>query len=185
MPLFFDELKKENPELVGDKTKLDDVIYDTKIGELIDIIAFLLKGKTDEVKKCIKVMTRIEDPEELMKGTTTGGNFILKRYKIVKAEYDKIFEKAYDAAKKSKEKLFVYTYQEKEMSFSSNLSNRLIYLFPDKVLIIGREKSGEFKCSMRSKTAPVLPILTPLAAGMSSLPQRLSKRMLLRSSSEG
>ena len=36
------------------------------------------------------------------------------------------------------------------MSFTSDLSNELLYKFKDKVIIICREKNGEMKCSIRN-----------------------------------
>ena len=37
------------------------------------------------------------------------------------------------------------------MSFTSDLSNELLHKHPSKVVVIGREKSREMKCSLRSK----------------------------------
>ena len=165
MPLFIGELREKYPELIGDKTKLDDIVYGSVISDLIDMFAFILKGNTDYVKKCIKVMTRIEHPDELMNSTTPGGAFILKRYSKVKEEFDAIFKRACEKAKNEKDKLFVFIYKEKEMSFSSNLSNKVSYLFPGKIVIIGREKGDEIKCSLRSRDQPVLPLVKKAIEG--------------------
>ena len=50
------------------------------------------------------------------------------------------------------EKIITYTYTAKKMSFTGDLSNELLYRFPNKVILIGREKSGEVKCSLRSNS---------------------------------
>tara|TARA_B100001971_G_C17862691_1_gene369143 strand:- start:348 stop:602 length:255 start_codon:yes stop_codon:yes gene_type:complete len=36
------------------------------------------------------------------------------------------------------------------MSFTKDLSNELLYRYPSKIILIGREKNGEYKCSLRS-----------------------------------
>jgi len=45
------------------------------------------------------------------------------------------------------------------MSFTSDLSNELLYRYPDKVIIIAREKSGEMKCSLRARNYSLPPII--------------------------
>ena len=41
-------------------------------------------------------------------------------------------------------------YEENTISLTKDLSNELLYMFPEKVIILGRRKSGEIKCSLRS-----------------------------------
>ncbi len=62
--------------------------------------------------------------------------------------------------------MLVYTYTDDKMSFTGDLSNELVYLFPKKVIIIARSKSGEMKCSLRSATVKVLPILQKALEGV-------------------
>ena len=45
------------------------------------------------------------------------------------------------------------------MALTSDLSNEVLFENPDKFIIIGREKSGEMKCSLRSSKYKVLPAL--------------------------
>ena len=46
--------------------------------------------------------------------------------------------------------MIVFTYSEKKMSFTGDLSNELLYMFPEKIILVAREKGGEMKCSLRS-----------------------------------
>ncbi|MBW2964762.1 DHH family phosphoesterase, partial [Candidatus Woesearchaeota archaeon] len=50
----------------------------------------------------------------------------------------------------SKSNILVVTYTEDKMSFTGELSNELLYRYPNKVILVAREKSGEMKCSLRS-----------------------------------
>ena len=150
------EFSKKYPHLLPAKiTKPDKVLFSTKLGELIKIISFILKGNTTEVMKCIKIMTRIEDPREIMEQTTPRGNYIYKRAMQVKKEYDLIFE---DAMKTKKEDgVIKYIYTDGKFSFTKELSNELLFQNPDKVILVCREKNGEMKCSLRSGPKVILP----------------------------
>ena len=57
----------------------------------------------------------------------------MKRYESVVKYYTPILKKAVAEAKHSKEKLFIFTYTEDKMSFTSELSNYITYKHPNKV----------------------------------------------------
>ena len=147
MPDFRKDFVKEYPDLLGkDVKKAQDALYNSKLGKLVKIIAFLLRGQHSDVRKCIKIMTRIKDPYEILDGETSSAKFLHKRYNMVNSEYEDLLK----SVKVPKDKLLVFTYTAKRMSLSGELANELLYKHPDKVVIIAREKSGEFKCSLRS-----------------------------------
>jgi len=152
------EFSKKYPNLLPAKiTKPDKVLFSTKLGELIKIISFILKGNTTEVMKCIKIMTRIEDPREIMEQTTPRGNYIYRRAMQVKKEYDLLLQ---DAMKTKKdESIIKYIYSEGKFSFTKELSNELLFQNPEKVILVCREKNGEMKCSLRSGSKIILPPL--------------------------
>ena len=115
-----------------------------------------MKGTTSEVMKCIKIMSRIEDPNEIVAQTTPRGNYIFKRAMLVKKEYDKMLE---DAMKTKKDDVIEYNYAGGKYSFTKELSNELLFQNPDKVIVVCRDKSGEMKCSLRSGPDVMLPPL--------------------------
>ena len=52
------------------------------------------------------------------------------------------------------------------MSFSGDLSNELIYRYPDKIVIVGREKSGEVRLSLRSMKKVLPPVIEKALIGV-------------------
>jgi single-stranded DNA-specific DHH superfamily exonuclease len=44
----------------------------------------------------------------------------------------------------------VHTYSHDELSLTKDLANELLYKFKDKVIVLGRIKSGEVRCSLRA-----------------------------------
>jgi single-stranded DNA-specific DHH superfamily exonuclease len=143
------EIIKEYPELFDKNiTSPAQALFETDIGKLSKMFSFVLKGPMKEVHQAIKILTRIEKPEELLKGTTEQGNYLLKKFNSINKEYEKMLSQA--EKKATKDKLLIYTYNENKISLSGELSNELLYRHPDKVIIVARHCSGEMKTSFRS-----------------------------------
>ena len=149
MPGFFKEFKKKYGDLVGDAKSVEDIYFKSKFGKLIDLFSFVMKGKTSDALKHIKVLTRIREPYEILNEETSQGKFVFKKYKKMNDMYEELLE---DALKEKPDDGFlIYIYPDNKMSFTSELSNELLYKFPDKVIIVGREKNGQVKMSIRTK----------------------------------
>ena len=54
MPDFFKEFAKKNPKLLNGAKEIGEILFETKLGDLIKILSFNLKGNTSEVRKSIK-----------------------------------------------------------------------------------------------------------------------------------
>ncbi len=159
IPPFINDFKKNYPDLMDKPYKMPgDIIYNSKLGHLIRIFSFVLKGKTDDVMKSIKVLTRIESPYEILNQESAQGKFIYKRYEQANKTYEPLLKDVLKTADKTKDNLIVFTYKDDKTSFTSDLSNEIIYRYPDKIILIAREKNDEMKCSLRSSKT-VLPIL--------------------------
>ncbi len=144
-----EEFAKKHPDLLPESVDRPEVaLFDTPFSKLVRIFNFMLKGKTQEVMRSVKTLTRVESPYELLKNNTPRANFLLKRYDEINDLYDELLDFA--VKKVSKSNLLLVRYAEIKMSFSSELSNELLYRYPDKVILVAREKSGEMKCSLRT-----------------------------------
>ena len=156
MPYFIDEFIEKYPHLLPKKKDLNDAVYKQPIGRLVRIISFLLKGPTSEVKKSIKILTRIESPEEILEQTTAQGKYLYRLFEKTNANYEELLKEAKKCATRSK--LLLFYYLENKTSFTADLANELTNLYPNKVILIARKKSGEMKCSLRSKTNIRIPL---------------------------
>jgi len=148
MPDFAQEFMKKYPSLVNIKTKNPGkILFETKLGKLVKIFSFILKGKTKQAMACVKILTRIQDPYEILEGKTSRAKFILKHFNKINEEYEKLLEKAKEKAKGN---ILLYIYKGDKISLNSDLSNELLHLFPEKIIVVGREKNNEIKISIRS-----------------------------------
>lgn len=144
-----EEFSEKYPELLPSSIKKPEkALFETPFSKIIKIMNFILKGKTQEVMKCVKVMTRIESPQELLETTTPKAKYIVKRFEKIDELYETLKKEAIKQISKSK--LLLVKYKENTMSFTGEISNELLYLYPDKVILVAREKTGEMKCSLRS-----------------------------------
>ncbi len=139
----------ENPDLLSVEIDRPEVaLFDSPFSKIVKVFNFILKGRTQDVMKCVKILTRVESPAELLEETTPRARFIMKRFNEISALYDSLLEETIKQV--SDVPLLVITYTENKMSFTGELSNELLYRYPDKVILVGREKSGEMKCSLRT-----------------------------------
>tara|TARA_Y100000031_G_scaffold74146_1_gene81829 strand:- start:5699 stop:6724 length:1026 start_codon:yes stop_codon:yes gene_type:complete len=164
LPDFIDKFKKEYPDLMNNKKSVADIYFNTKLGELIRVFSFSLKGKTNEVMKNVKILTRIKSPYEILNQETPQGKFIFKRYQKMKKLYDELMEEAVKS--NPKDKLLVFTYDDNKMSFTSDLANELLYKHPDKIILVGRKKDDDIRMSLRSTKTVIPQILEKALMGL-------------------
>ncbi len=159
IPDNFDEIMKKYPDLVdAEFNDPGDVMFETKLGKLVKIFAFLLKGRTSDVKKAIKILTRIKSPYEILNQETAQGRFIYKRFAKLNDIYEEVLANA-KASVKEDDVMLVFNYNSTTTSFTPELSNELLHMYPDKVTIIAREKDDKIRMSLRSGKHKIEPIL--------------------------
>jgi len=149
IPHFKDEFIEKYPDLMGKDSTIGEALYKDEIGKLEKIFRFLLKGRSSEVRKCIKILTRIKSPYEILRQETPAGKYLYNRYEKIDGEYQKVLKEA--KGKRTRSKLMLYEYDDKKISFTAYLSNEISTINPDKVLIIAREHQGKIKMSIRAK----------------------------------
>ncbi len=147
LPDFIDDFIKAYPDYLDQKLDLKTILYHKQVGKLVKLFFFLQKGPSSEVRKSVKILTRVKSPDEIFKQTTAQGKFLYKRFVVINEMYEELLVEAKKSV--TKEKLVLFNYTEKKWSFTANLSNELFGLFPEKIILIARRKSGEVKCSLR------------------------------------
>ncbi len=155
IPEFAEEFAKKYPDLWDSRVKNpDDAMYETKLGTLIKVFSFILKGATSDANRCVKIMTRIDSPYEILEQKTPAGKYLYRKFEKINREYEKVLASAKKAVR-SNEKFVVHTYKG-EQSFSSEVSNELLHFHPEKVIVVGRERDGEVRMSLRGSGKNVI-----------------------------
>lgn len=162
---FVDALVAAYPGLFDTRFREpDSALFESKVGKLARMFSFVLKGQTSDALQSVKVLTRISSPYEILSGSTPAGKFILKRFEHINKNYEELLELA--LAQRTRGKFFVFKYDERLWSFTSELSNELAHRYPKKVIFVCREKGGEYKCSLRTRGKPILPVLQKALEGL-------------------
>lgn len=147
-PDFAAEFQQAFSELLPKTcSTVEEALFNTKVGTLVKVFSFNLKGPISEVTQSVKVLTRIDDPYEILEQRSPKGKLLWKKYLQVNAVYEDMMAKA--LKHDTKEPIFVYTYSDDQLSLTKDLSNEILYKL-NKVIIVGREKSGEVRCSLRA-----------------------------------
>jgi len=148
-PKFAKELQEQMPGfLLPEIKEVQEALFNSPLGQMVKVFSFNLKGPTSEVNKSIKVLTRLDNPDEILKQTTARGRLIHKKYSFINSIYEKMLETILQNP--AKDRLLVHTYSHDELSLTKDLANELLYRFKDKVIVLGRIKSGEVRCSLRA-----------------------------------
>lgn len=167
LPEFLEEFKKNYPGLIdASYQNPGDIIYTTKLGHLIRVLSFALKGHMGDVKKAISAMMKIEEPEEILEQTTSRGKLVYKRFQSINKEFTPLIKGALHAAKQAKDDVVLFTYHEDQTSFTSDICNELTYRYPEKVILVCRQKSGDMRCSLRSTQHDLPTALEKSLAGL-------------------
>lgn len=158
IPKFLKKLKKKYKDLFNDANTIEEIIYANKFGKLIDIINYNLKGKNKDIKKFMETIPKIKDPYEILESKTENGKFIYQRYKKFMEKYKDLLNKALESGK-TKDDLFWFLYAADTDSFTGELAQEIKFKLKNKIVFVGREKSGYIRFSLRSPNMPIRDIL--------------------------
>ncbi len=163
-PSFAEKFIKQYPLLLSEEMAPEEVMHKSRIGTLVRLISFNLRGDSRSVRRSIQILTKINDPLEILDGTTEEGRYLYDRYFELNKEFEKLVERA---IKKKDEEPLIFLYEESQTSFTADLANELQYRFPEKFIIVGRSKSGSAKCSLRCSYLNLQEVLKTAMAGVS------------------
>jgi single-stranded DNA-specific DHH superfamily exonuclease len=152
IPEFYTKFVKEYPDLSinfesGLKKDASDIYYNSPIGKLIQLFSFALKDKTTNVVTMIKFLMNSRSPYEVLEETSKN-HLMHKRFREIDKKYKKLLERAKSIT--NDRKLFFFKYGG-DLSISSDLSNELIYRFPDKIIAVAYVLGDKANISLRGK----------------------------------
>ncbi|MEM2932698.1 MAG: DHHA1 domain-containing protein [Candidatus Pacearchaeota archaeon] len=135
------EIKPEKSEKVG------KILYETTFGKIILMLNFGLKDTTTNILKLTKFLTEINSPQAILEESNKNKT-MHKKFKQIYKRYQNLLEKA---KKFAKQDLLWFQYGG-SLSISAELSNALIYLYPEKLVVVAYIKDEKARISVRSST---------------------------------
>ena len=132
------------------KIKADEVLYDTRLGKLVRIFSFIIKGKTNDVRNNITMLLNINNPYEILEKNSENGKKLFESADKINRKYEDLLKKAVAEIKKSKRRVINFTYISDEVSFTSDLANELVHRYPGRLITVSRIKDEMMRISLRS-----------------------------------
>ncbi len=144
MPDFSEEIEKTYPDLFK-KSSVDIMLYKTELGKLVKLLSFALKDRTSNVTRMLKFLCTIETPYDLLKDEKT--KTIYRRFEQINRKYVKLIEKARQFARTN----LLYFQYAGSLSLSSDIANELLFLYPEKIIVVVYIKGEKANISLRGR----------------------------------
>ncbi len=131
-PDFYEEFVKKYPDLSFNSKDSFKIFYNSPIGTISNLMSYGLKDSTTNVNKMLKFLISVKSPYEILDESAKNIEMHLKFNQISK-KINKLVEKAISLNDQNKILFFQYG---GDISISSDLANKLNYIFPDKIIIV-------------------------------------------------
>lgn len=167
LPEFLPKIVAERPDLFPSMpTEPGQVVYDFPFGKVMAALSSCLKGKGQDVRRATAALTKIEQPDEILNESSSAGALVSRKYKKFSQLYRALFDQA--ARQRARNNLFVFVYSGPH-AFGGELANELAWRMPKKVVLIGREKAGWVRLSLRAGRAWPVPIREALLTALKGI----------------
>ncbi len=147
LPNFYNEFRKEYPDLAISSKNPSDIYYNSPIGTISKIFSFALKDRTTNVVNMIKFLLKARNPYEVL-DETFKNKTMHSRFKEINNKYRKLLQKAIEESGKNKLLFFQYG---GDLSMSADLANELSYRFSKKIIAVAYIKGIKVNISLRGK----------------------------------
>jgi len=145
------------PEEYGEfgKTYLDlylksddafEIFFRSEIGKLSRILGMGLKDRTTLVNKMIRFLIKAKTPYEVLEESVATKSFY-DRFNSVNKKLDALVEKA---RRNADENVLFFEYAS-DVSMSADIANRLSFEFPNKFVVVIKDKGDVVNMSLRGK----------------------------------
>ena len=147
-PEFYPEFREKYPELSIDSTEAFDIFYNSQIGKVARVLGFGLKDRTTNVINMIKFLMKATTPHEVLEDSPLNHS-MHQRFEEIEGKYQKLLSRAIEAGRESGKVLF-FQYGG-DLSISSDISNQLIFKYPDKIIVVIYLTGMKANISVRGK----------------------------------
>jgi single-stranded DNA-specific DHH superfamily exonuclease len=146
-PDFYDKFFKSFPDLGINSEEPFKILYNSQIGRISRMMGAGLKDRTTNVMKMIRYLIEVKSPYNLLEKTKENSSFY-ERFEVINSKFEKLFSKA---KKTNIEKNVLFFVYEGETSMSADLSNKLSFSFPDKLVCVCYIKGLKVNASLRGR----------------------------------
>jgi oligoribonuclease NrnB/cAMP/cGMP phosphodiesterase (DHH superfamily) len=150
MPDFAKEFEKSSPELLNSKLPAFKALNSTEIGKIVRMLNFGLMDSITNVVNLIKYLFKAKNAYDILEENQYTKQ-LHKRYGQLNEFLNKQIEKAGNKIETDSSLIF-FSYSG-NTSMSSEISNRLYYNNPDKLIVVAFKRPEKANVSIRGKNA--------------------------------
>lgn len=147
-PFFYKDFFEKYPDLGTKSEDPLDIYYSSQIGKISRIFGFGLKDRTTNVMDMVRFLIEVKSPYEVLEESNKNKS-VHNRFKQVDSKYQKLLKKAISLSDEQNDLIF-FQYGG-DMSMSSDIANRLAYLFPKKIVVVAYTRGMKVNISMRGR----------------------------------
>jgi single-stranded DNA-specific DHH superfamily exonuclease len=145
-PDFYKDFKRQYPELAIESKEPFKIFYDSEIGKIARIFGFALKDRVSNVISLIRFLAVVKGPYEIL-NESKNNKIFHSRFSEIEGKFNRIIDKA---KKEASGNLIFFKYAG-DTSMSADLANKLMFLFPEKAVIVVYNKGPKVNISARGK----------------------------------
>jgi len=147
LPDYYPDFQKQNPDLAIDSKDALEIYYSSELGKIVRMFNLALMDKTSNVINMLRYLMKAKSPYDVLEENSK--NYSMhKRFNEINAKFNKLVDKAKNFA--SSRKLLYFQYSG-TLSISSELSNKLCYLYPKKIIVTAFITGGKVNISGRGE----------------------------------
>ena len=149
-PHFAQEFEKSSPELYNANLTPVQALNQTEIGKMVRMLNFGLMDSITNVVQLIKYLFTAKNAYDLLEENAKTKQFH-RRY----AELNEYFMKQINKARESidEDDPIIFHSYAGSTSMSSMIANKLSFLYPDKLIVVGFKRQEKVNISLRGKNA--------------------------------
>lgn len=145
VPDFYPKFLKDYPDLGIKSEDPFEIFYNSEIGRISRMLGAGLKDKTSSVFRMLRFLYDVKTPYDLIEEKKENKE-LHKRFNKIDEKFSSLIEKAKKGV--SEENVLFFKYSG-ETSMSADLSNKLSYLYPKKVIVVAFVMGGRVNVSLR------------------------------------
>ena len=150
MPDFAEKFAEENPELMQKNMDAFDALNSSEIGKIVRMLNFGLMDSITNVVNLVKYLFKATNAYDILEENQYTKQ-LHKRYNALNEFLNKQVEKAENNIKTDSPLIF-FTYSG-NTSMSAEISNRLYYKHPDKLIVVAFKRPEKANISIRGNSA--------------------------------
>lgn len=151
------DFREAHPQVAPKANDIHEALFESPLGEIIRIFNFSLKGRTSDINKNIRALTKIRDPQELLQASSAAAKHVRKHTKPLLEEYRRQLAQALGAEVKNG--LLVHVFTDIEQSFVADVANELLVRSDADVIVVARSDAERTNLSMRSHDVELPPVI--------------------------